>query len=465
MGDLNVVLADQDASPSVTLWNQEGGAADNINKTWTGLTNFNGQPVNQNWALWARDLAAGDTGYISTWWIRVYYNSSNTAPNQPGSLTVYGANGSTVIAVGGTTYDRSVVLKGQVSDPDGDQVKLQIELRRLDEYAGGFTGDYTQESPLVTTGSTASIPVTLYANGQYHWRARAVDSRGGVGSWASAGGNADSASDFTISYQVPVTVKGVLKYSNRTFNQNGWLGWEDRLARYVTIDILGANVNVLESTWTDANGLFSKSVPSLFLGQSFTLQVRAETEAVNVGPPNQTQTWISSSFLASSATTDVGTVLPSGTMHQALNILDSIVDGYNYAIQRSGKSPSRVKVDFPVAGCNGVSCYDQLWNFISITSDDGYLDDVVLHEYGHFVMDDYTLYITLGAGGPHFACQTANDTLAFSEAWAHYFAGRTTGRSEVHYSPASYLDLEANRNTVHLGGLMRTDTGITRVGR
>ncbi len=164
VGDLNVVLSDQDATPVVSLWGQEGGSADNISKTWTGVTNFNGQPVNQNWALWARDLAAGDGGYISSWWIRVYYTA--------------------------------------------------------------------------TTG--------------------------------------------------PVTVQGTVMFSNRTYGDAGWVGRENRAARYVTVEVLSTASGLLGSTWTDATGRFSTSVSSLSVGQSFTVRVKAETEAVIVGPAGQT---------------------------------------------------------------------------------------------------------------------------------------------------------------------------------
>jgi subtilisin-like proprotein convertase family protein len=75
VGDLEVVLTDDDSYPSVIFWDNAGGSQDNINQTWTNISNYNGQPVNQTWTLWARDLSQLDTGYIDYWSITIYYQS------------------------------------------------------------------------------------------------------------------------------------------------------------------------------------------------------------------------------------------------------------------------------------------------------------------------------------------------------------------------------------------------------
>jgi subtilisin-like proprotein convertase family protein len=73
IGDLVVTL--DNAQRSINMWNREGGSADNINRTYTGVTNYTGDPANQIWRLWARDYASGGTGYIDHWWIKVYYQT------------------------------------------------------------------------------------------------------------------------------------------------------------------------------------------------------------------------------------------------------------------------------------------------------------------------------------------------------------------------------------------------------
>jgi len=71
-GDVAVDISDEGlVGPYLSL--MEGGSADNINETVTGITEFAGRPVNQHWFLWAIDLYMGYSGYIDSWWIKVYY--------------------------------------------------------------------------------------------------------------------------------------------------------------------------------------------------------------------------------------------------------------------------------------------------------------------------------------------------------------------------------------------------------
>jgi len=81
IGDLWVDLNDEDLGCEWNLWFEEGGSGDNINETETGITVCNGESVNQCWGLWAADVYFEDTGYIDSWWIKVYYEIVDTPPN------------------------------------------------------------------------------------------------------------------------------------------------------------------------------------------------------------------------------------------------------------------------------------------------------------------------------------------------------------------------------------------------
>lgn len=120
-------------------------------------------------------------------------------PDPPTMLSQLKSDGVTEIEVGEMVYEpATVVLKGRVADPQGDKVKLEVELRRLDEYDGAFTGSSTQESGWVSSGSEAGITVFGLVFGDYHWRARTVDETGDESEWVSAGNNADSEADFRV---------------------------------------------------------------------------------------------------------------------------------------------------------------------------------------------------------------------------------------------------------------------------
>ncbi|MGE5304048.1 MAG: Kelch repeat-containing protein, partial [Alphaproteobacteria bacterium] len=130
--------------------------------------------------------------------------AANTAPNAPpsSSLAQFKSDGSTSIAVGGATNQTAVVLKGTVSDPDAsDTVKLQVEVKPI---GTAFNGAISEESGLLTNGSTASVTVSGLTPGiSYHWQARTVDNNGAASSFVSFGSNLETEADFKVDTTPP----------------------------------------------------------------------------------------------------------------------------------------------------------------------------------------------------------------------------------------------------------------------
>jgi parallel beta-helix repeat protein len=147
-------------------------------------------------------------GGIGGDWKNNQYNNNYFAwPVRGGTITITPTNllqlksdGTTVIPVGGMTDERTVYFKGTVSDPDGDRVKLQVELRNLNEYGGQFdeTKGGLKDSDLVASGSEAVVLAIELIDEDYHWRARAVDEHGELGEWVEFGNNDISEADFTV---------------------------------------------------------------------------------------------------------------------------------------------------------------------------------------------------------------------------------------------------------------------------
>jgi len=125
----------------------------------------------------------------------------NQPPYEPTAVSQYKSDGVTVIPEGGTTHESTVVFKATVSDPDGDSVRLEIELRQIGE---AFTGEPTPEtiSDFVSSGSQVTITRSGLVNGDYHWRYRAKDSNGATSDWTEFGavGNID--------FIVPILIPG-----------------------------------------------------------------------------------------------------------------------------------------------------------------------------------------------------------------------------------------------------------------
>ena len=86
VSDLIVELNDFDLTYNYRLWDNygtstDGGFDDDIDDDWdidltvTGISDFNGELINQEWDLWVQDTWTGDTGYIDEWWIEIDYTN------------------------------------------------------------------------------------------------------------------------------------------------------------------------------------------------------------------------------------------------------------------------------------------------------------------------------------------------------------------------------------------------------
>jgi len=113
--------------------------------------------------------------------------------NQPPTLSdanQYKSDSVTQIPEGGITTEDTVIFKAALTDPDNDRVKLEVELK---SFSQTFDGQSTTSTPFAASGNTASITVSDLTEGQYHWRARAVDDQGNTSDWQEFGtpGNVD----------------------------------------------------------------------------------------------------------------------------------------------------------------------------------------------------------------------------------------------------------------------------------
>lgn len=218
---LHLVNSSRIASGTVVSTGQQIGIAGNTGAGAVHLhfevrKNVNGQwiPVDPyGWQGSGTDPYIALTGVNN---VNLWQGQSNNPPNIPTAINQFKSDGTTTIPEGGTTTESTVIFKGTVSDPDGDQVRLEMELRQTNE---SFTGTPTPEtiSSFVASGSQVP-PITRggLVNGSYKWQYRAVDSKGAVSSWREfeTAGNID----FVVNVQTgTVTV-------NATLNGSPWSG-------------------------------------------------------------------------------------------------------------------------------------------------------------------------------------------------------------------------------------------------
>ncbi len=126
-------------------------------------------------------------------------SAGNNRPNIPIGLSQYKSDGSTSIGIGGSTAERTLVMKGTVSDPNSDSVAIDVEVKAIGTAFQDAPSAVCTSRSFVTSGSVAANTCVGLENGHYRWQARTRDSKGMVSAWLSAGGgNAESADDFVV---------------------------------------------------------------------------------------------------------------------------------------------------------------------------------------------------------------------------------------------------------------------------
>jgi len=126
------------------------------------------------------------------------------APAPPQTMGQFLKNGSTQIAIGGTTSEDAVVFKATISDQnEDDMMHLELELEPL---GSPFTNVRTHQSALFPAQNgnvTASIIAAVAMNTGYHWQARTCDRTGRCSAWFTFGQNEETMADFSVAPAPP----------------------------------------------------------------------------------------------------------------------------------------------------------------------------------------------------------------------------------------------------------------------
>ncbi|HWP37994.1 MAG TPA: invasin domain 3-containing protein, partial [Gemmatimonadales bacterium] len=136
------------------------------------------------WRARARD----NTGRVGTWLEFAGATGADfgvaipEAPAPPTDLSQLKADATTPIAPGGVTDERTVVLRGRVSDPDpGDLLRLEVEIQLVDSVFQGVPHGSSVEVP---GSSLATVTIAGLADDRrYHWQARTIDRSGRASAW------------------------------------------------------------------------------------------------------------------------------------------------------------------------------------------------------------------------------------------------------------------------------------------
>jgi hypothetical protein len=176
----------------------------------------------------------------------------NQPPSKPTAVSQCRLDGVTVIPEEQTTPESTVVFKATVSDPNGDSVRLEIELRQMGE---AFTGEPTSEtiSDFVPSGTEVTITRYGLVNAEYHWQYRAKDINGDTSNWTEFGtpGNID----FRVSSDIYWLAKTIASEAGSVYDK--YLGEWVRCSDVERISVGWTVLNRLDS------GRFENSIKAI----------------------------------------------------------------------------------------------------------------------------------------------------------------------------------------------------------
>jgi|GEM_PF-3196662 len=187
----------------------------------------------------------------------------------------------------------------------------------------------------------------------------------------------------------------------------------------------------LASGITDGNGYYEFTNVSNSDEGVEGQDVYVECFAENVGGYVRDSTGTTYSFTTATennvpdgTNVDFHTYQPASSNHGAYAIANALVDGWLYVVDYLDTKPSQVEVMWYPG--NTVGTWYVPGSKIDIRGDhseddatpDEWDKDIVLHEYGHFIM--YSYAPCTNCGGTHSWWGTYTEKLAWSEAWAHF---------------------------------------------
>lgn len=256
-----------------------------------------------------------------------------------------------------------------------------------------------------------------------------------------------------ISHSSSVTITGSAEYQFRT-NGNGSVDGSNNPIRLAEIIVTDNGGNTIQCGATDASGNFSVQVPDS--GSTYTLSINSRiisgmTQTYILDNPSDKDHYqISTNFVAD-ATKSVGTLVASatGTLEGgAFNILDKILDANIFLETETNNCTASFSTCVPFSTTPLVSVFwtpglnpgdyfnispvsfylpgrDELYilggdnGFIQGEDADHFDTSIILHEYGHFIEDNFSA--TNSPGGSHNGNSVIDPRLAWGEGWANFF--------------------------------------------
>lgn len=267
-----------------------------------------------------------------------------------------------------------------------------------------------------------------------------------------------------------VTVSGKIRYENRIFNETGTgdpEAVEFKSVRFAKVEIIRASDKAVVGTGqTEQDGTYKIEIKAVLndkvylkcysytseKNQDYHIAVIKDFNPSDSGHYKESE---QKTVSQDSLTIDLDITEESGE-GGAFNIFDCLVDGIDKVRELNGSTLPPPPI-IPVIWKKGVerkSCAGNSININGINDNpDEYDDSVILHEYGHFIMHNYS-GDNSPAGNHNYDDTNQDIRLSWSEGWATFFS------CMVRNNPAMinvYKDVETE-NDVWISGIINVET-------
>lgn len=245
-----------------------------------------------------------------------------------------------------------------------------------------------------------------------------------------------------------IAISGKIEYEDREYGLTGFTNNTTnyyKASRYAEVEIINsATSGAVASAFTNSSGIYRISSSGFTNVTSAYLRVISNTTANTTGKPEIEIDDLSGNLYAVSCDsafapqpgTSVTTNLSIPTSNQAagaFNLMDAFTSGGEFIYSLAATDPPLLKAYWETGNTDGTwycssydSTYCKLGEGIYVLSDtvggdtDEYDDDVLWHEYGHFVAAKFSKDDS--QGGIHYLNDHTLDLrLAWSEGWGDFF--------------------------------------------
>jgi len=232
-------------------------------------------------------------------------------------------------------------------------------------------------------------------------------------------------------------VDGAAQYEDKLYSAAGFTGYDYKAIRFASVELLDANGDVFLTTQTDRNGAYSfgNIIPDRFSIRLLAQVMSAPAAGFSI---KDMQGGIYSYLKSSNENTlnyvfSLGRTLPGAGV---FNMLDVAILSAEYVNQVLGLELSDLDIyweknyglgsTYYCAGYDQFSCYNDKGIYVisdprfGAVDTDEFDDDVIMHEFGHYLKTTYS--VDDSKGGGHTITQNDSDLrLSWSEGWGIFF--------------------------------------------